>query len=128
MPNDFESRALQRLLGLNQETVESIGPPFLNTVGFLPGVSGPDEQLQSLIGLTPDIFAGLAALFAPPEIEADGTTLPQIQNTGLVRPRQPLPQRSQPTKRTKLQERQRDAQRMEARRRLLETQRKKGIK
>lgn len=88
MPNDFETHALQKLLGLNQEMVQPMIPGFLNTMNMLPGVSGPDEQLAAMTGLAPDIYASLTALLLPPEIEGGGVTPPQVQNTGLVRPQQ----------------------------------------
>jgi hypothetical protein len=134
MPNDFETHALQKLLGLNQELVQPMVPDFLNAMQMMPGVSGPDEQLQAMTGLAPDIYAGLAALLSPPEVAGGGVTPPQSHNTGVVKTQQQIarpvsqatPQR--PTGRTDLQQRQRDAQKMEVRRRSLETKQKKGKK
>jgi hypothetical protein len=133
MPNDFESRALQKLLGLNQEMVAPMIPDFLNAMNMMPGISGADDQLQALAGMVPpDIYSSLASLLAPPEVANAGVTPPQIQDTGLVR-RQAIPRAAEQTQRpqtgrTDLQQRQRDAQKMEARRRRLETQQKKGRK
>ena len=134
MPNDFESRALQKLLGLNQEMVQPMIPDFMNAMNMMPGVSGPDDQLQAMMGmLPPDIYGSLASLLAPPEIAGAGTTPPQSQNAGMVRTQQQIPRQAAPpgqpvTGRTDLQQRQRDAQKMEARRRRLDTQQKKGKK
>lgn len=92
MPNDFETRALQKLLGLNQEMVQPMVPDFVNALHMMPGVSGPDDQLMALSGMVPpDIYSSLASLLSPPEIADGGVTPPQIQNTGLVRSEQSLP-------------------------------------
>lgn len=96
MPNDFESHALQKLLGLNQEMVAPMVPDFLNAMNMMPGISGADDQLQALAGMVPpDIYGSLAALLAPPPIEAAGTTLPKSANTGVVNVQQALPRQTQ---------------------------------
>jgi hypothetical protein len=99
MPNDFETHALQKLLGLGVEDVQPMVPDFLNAMQMMPGVSGPDEQLQAMMGMVPDdVYASLASLLSPPTIAAGGVSNPQVQNTGLVRTQQSMQRPRQPVR------------------------------